>query len=426
MNDYPLLEKNHVNSLPENRVVYIYGLTGLLAMQKDGVVYYLLKDHLGSTRVLVDETDTVAAYYDYAPFGNLMRFDEDVEVSYKFTAQEFDSESGLHNFRARLYDSDLGRFYAVDAAGQTPSPYLYADNNPVIYVDEDGRLFGIDDLLVSGLAFISSYFYHGITTGDFGKDALVSAAIAAGSAWLAYNTGGAAAGLLFSEGSAGYVITSSAVGGAVGSFTSNVGYQAYYNNGNIDLNLAWNAAVEGFGGGLVSGFAESSIIRNLGKFPGHHLTKHAIRSTSYEIGSNLFADRAVFKNLSFGADASAIFPGAGDIVYTTSPLWKDYAIDKVIGDKLPDWITKENISHLDIEFGIVKDQQGNQRIIFFTAETNALTLNATLGRVRFKNLRINKGYVYSALKPFTSLELRFRTKPFILNPYYLNFIYFWR
>jgi len=85
MNDYPLLEKNRVNSLPENRVVYIYGLTGLLAMQKDGAVYYVLKDHLGSTRVLVDETGTAAAYYDYAPFGNLMRFDENVEVAYRFT-----------------------------------------------------------------------------------------------------------------------------------------------------------------------------------------------------------------------------------------------------------------------------------------------------------------------------------------------------
>jgi len=120
-------------------VVYINGLTGLLAMQKDGAVYYVLKDHLGSTRVLVDETGTVAAYYDYAPFGNVMRFDEDVEVSYKFTAQEFDSESGLHNFRARLYDSDLGRFYAMDAAGQFASPFLYAGNNPVVYVDPDGE-----------------------------------------------------------------------------------------------------------------------------------------------------------------------------------------------------------------------------------------------------------------------------------------------
>jgi len=140
MNDYPLLEKNRVNSLPENRVVYIYGLTGLLAMQKDGAVYYVLKDHLGSTRVLVDETGTAAAYYDYAPFGNLMRFDEDVEVAYRFTGQEFDSESDLHNYRVRLYDSDLGRFYAVDVAGQFSSPFLYAGNNPVVYIDEDGRI----------------------------------------------------------------------------------------------------------------------------------------------------------------------------------------------------------------------------------------------------------------------------------------------
>jgi len=175
MNDYPLMEKTTAGTAPESRVVYIYGLTGLLAMQKDGVVYYLLKDHLGSTRVLVDETGTVAAYYDYAPFGNLMRFDEDVEVSYKFTAQEFDFESGLHNFRARLYDSDLGRFYAVDAAGQFASPFLYAGNNPVVYVDEDGRIAWFVPILI-GAAINVAFNYSNIhTVGDFFSFAAVGA-----------------------------------------------------------------------------------------------------------------------------------------------------------------------------------------------------------------------------------------------------------
>lgn len=78
----------------------------------------------GSTRVLVVENGTVAAYYDYAPFGNLMRSGVNTEIAYRFTGQEYDAESGLHNYRARLYDSDLGRFYAVDAPGSLPRRWI--------------------------------------------------------------------------------------------------------------------------------------------------------------------------------------------------------------------------------------------------------------------------------------------------------------
>jgi len=51
-----------------------------------------------------------------------------------------EDELALHNFRARFYDSDIMRFYAVDPAEQTASPYLFYGNNPVMYVDEDGEL----------------------------------------------------------------------------------------------------------------------------------------------------------------------------------------------------------------------------------------------------------------------------------------------
>ena len=45
---------------------------------------------------------------------------------------------------ARMYDPSLGRFLSVDPlAGKYPhlSPYVYANNNPLKYVDPDGRAF---------------------------------------------------------------------------------------------------------------------------------------------------------------------------------------------------------------------------------------------------------------------------------------------
>ncbi|HQQ67546.1 MAG TPA: RHS repeat-associated core domain-containing protein [Candidatus Cloacimonadota bacterium] len=38
---------------------------------------------------------------------------------------EYDDETGLHNFRARLYDRTLMRVYQVDPAEQFASPYVY-------------------------------------------------------------------------------------------------------------------------------------------------------------------------------------------------------------------------------------------------------------------------------------------------------------
>lgn len=65
------------------------------------------------------------------------------DVRYRFTGREYDSEFGLYNFRARLYDDELGIFYATDITGQNFSPFSYAGNNPIIYIDKNGKFFWI-------------------------------------------------------------------------------------------------------------------------------------------------------------------------------------------------------------------------------------------------------------------------------------------
>ena len=73
----------------------------------------------------------------------MMRF------SAHFTGQERDSESGNDNFGARYYSSSLGRFLSPDVINLTndrlmsPSTtlnkYVYAADNPLRYVDPDGK-----------------------------------------------------------------------------------------------------------------------------------------------------------------------------------------------------------------------------------------------------------------------------------------------
>lgn len=122
---------------------YVYGPQGLLAVIQDGETYFVLKDHLGSSRVVIDSNNAVQAYFNYLPFGELWGATSDsgttVELDYLFTGQELDTETGLYNFQARLYDPALARFYAPDPQAQLPTPYAYAGNNPISVVDPSGE-----------------------------------------------------------------------------------------------------------------------------------------------------------------------------------------------------------------------------------------------------------------------------------------------
>ncbi|HMW36443.1 MAG TPA: RHS repeat-associated core domain-containing protein [bacterium] len=162
---------------------YVYGPTGLIAANINGTWYFVLKDHLGSARTIVDQSGSSKAAIDYAPYGAIIRTSGSPNIAYQFTGQEYDSTSGLWNYKARMYDAELGVFYAVDPAGQfgsayiynndeyaqnnvtsqkdsveineMASPFLYTGNNPVRYVDRNGELFIIDDYaigFVKGLA----------------------------------------------------------------------------------------------------------------------------------------------------------------------------------------------------------------------------------------------------------------------------------
>jgi RHS repeat-associated protein len=89
---------------------------------------------------VLDATNSVVAAYDYLTFGTVARKVEPSAgfMPYLFTGQEWDAEIGLYNYRARFYSSELGRFLDVDPARQFFSPYIYAANNPVLYVDPTG------------------------------------------------------------------------------------------------------------------------------------------------------------------------------------------------------------------------------------------------------------------------------------------------
>ncbi len=60
--------------------------------------------------------------------------------SYRYTAREYDSETGLYYYRARYYDSAVGRFISEDPLGFGAGDnfYDYVGNEPTGWVDPSG------------------------------------------------------------------------------------------------------------------------------------------------------------------------------------------------------------------------------------------------------------------------------------------------
>jgi RHS repeat-associated protein len=100
---------------------------------------FVIKDHLGSTRVIMNQNNQVTSSYHYSPFGEIMYSTNGNNLTYQYTGQEKDEEFGLHNFRARMYDSQLKKFYSVDPMEHFEwSPYNYCFDNPINLSDFSG------------------------------------------------------------------------------------------------------------------------------------------------------------------------------------------------------------------------------------------------------------------------------------------------
>ena len=107
---------------------------------RSGVSSYYEADGLGSVTSLSSSAGALANTYSYDPFGNLSASSGAVISPFQFTGREFDSETGLDFYRARYYNSSLGRFISEDPLGAEVEPnyYPYVNNNPVGQVDPLG------------------------------------------------------------------------------------------------------------------------------------------------------------------------------------------------------------------------------------------------------------------------------------------------
>jgi RHS repeat-associated protein len=154
--------------------VWVYDAAGRLAAEYSDEIAsnsgttYVTADHLGSTRILTDAAGNVQSRTDYLPFGeeiasnwgnrsSIAGYTAVTSIRQKFTGKERDGESGLDFFGARYFSGAQGRFTSPDPLSilqeaesheelgeflsnpQHWNKYAYSLNNPLKYVDPDGR-----------------------------------------------------------------------------------------------------------------------------------------------------------------------------------------------------------------------------------------------------------------------------------------------
>ena len=130
------------------------------------VEYYHL-DTLGSVRAITNEQGEVIARHDFLPFGEEWSSAGGTNPVDRrlFTGKERDAELDLDYFGARYQRAGLGRFTTVDPAQramlgladpQRWNRYAYAKNNPLRFVDPDGRwAIDVHLYLTAALAYAS-------------------------------------------------------------------------------------------------------------------------------------------------------------------------------------------------------------------------------------------------------------------------------
>jgi len=130
------------------------GVDEPLTESVSGTASYYEQDGLGSVSSLSNPSGVLANTYSYDSYGKLTASMGTLANPFQYTGREFDSETGIYEYRSRYYDQNVGRFLSEDplrfkaGANIRQDPfhfragadfYVYAFNSPLRWRDPDGK-----------------------------------------------------------------------------------------------------------------------------------------------------------------------------------------------------------------------------------------------------------------------------------------------
>ena len=160
----------------------------------NGQWYYYLKDHLGSSDLIMHSSGQPVEQMLYYAYGSESAVNEMSDswsqyeaqlgsiaplerTHHRYTGQYLDDETGIYYMKSRYYDPKIGRFlspdrfYLEDPEKCIENPlecnlYSYARNNPMKYHDPSGKFGLLGAVLGGGLDFAAQVFIEGKSLGE--------------------------------------------------------------------------------------------------------------------------------------------------------------------------------------------------------------------------------------------------------------------
>lgn len=125
------------------------GVGGLLMTSCTGTNYFAAYDGNGNVTALISAADqSVAARYEYSPYGELIRATglSTQQNPFLFSSKFWDDESGLIYYGGRYYSPTLGKWIQRDPNQEEGGLNLnaFVDNSPIQAFDPDGRAIHFD------------------------------------------------------------------------------------------------------------------------------------------------------------------------------------------------------------------------------------------------------------------------------------------
>jgi len=169
-----LIQFAYANIGSEGKTIYSDGI------EQENLYY--IKDHLGSTRMTIDEDGGQAEIIAYTAYGiqNELGTGPQAPTRERFTSKELDMDGedagngvtglGLMYFGARFYDPEIGMWTSTDPKVQGWNLYGYCGGNPVNFIDPHGtsrKGFWLFSLLMGDMHTGGLFSSSALVTGVF-------------------------------------------------------------------------------------------------------------------------------------------------------------------------------------------------------------------------------------------------------------------
>jgi len=171
----------------ESNIVYLKNFT-----ENSGSYKFLHKDYLGSILAISDEAGNKLEQRHYDAWGNFTHLqigtgaivtdkniidNTSLLIDRGYTSHEHFAEVGIIHMNGRLYDPLLRRFLNADENIQEPyntqnyNKYGYVLNNPLMYNDPSGEIFGLGEFLsaviIGAIIGAAAYSIGVLVSGDY-------------------------------------------------------------------------------------------------------------------------------------------------------------------------------------------------------------------------------------------------------------------